>query len=305
MDQLVLKLGGYQGAKSVHTRAAVRFGEVLERETGGRVGFELIPDVIAIGRRSGDLPTMVEAGELALCYIATVRFSHDVPELRMFELPFVVRDREATMNALDGALGERLSESMQARTPYRALGFWDNGFRHFTNKVRPIRTPADCKGLRIRTQLSDLLGESMSALGFVPVPTDIKEFLERIAGNRFDAQENPLTNTYNFGMHKHHRYITMSGHFFGASAFVCNKVQYAAWPREVQQAVETAAREATALQHKLAAEEDDEILAKIDPKENEIIRLTPAERAAFVKAVEPVLERHRKDLDPRLFDYLR
>ena len=145
----------------------------------------------------------------------------------------------------------------------------------------------------------------MSALGFVPVPTDIKEFLDQIEGNRFEAQENPLTNTYNFGMHKHHRYITMSSHFFGASAFVCSKAQYASWPRDVQQAVETAAREATALQHKLAAEEDDEILAKIDPQENEIIRLTPTERAAFVKAVEPVLERHRGDLDPKLFAYLR
>ncbi len=53
MDRIVLKLGGYQGSKSVHTRAAVRFGEVLERESGGRVAFELVPDVLAIGRRSG------------------------------------------------------------------------------------------------------------------------------------------------------------------------------------------------------------------------------------------------------------
>ena len=52
----------------------------------------------------------------------------------MFELPFVVRDRAATMNALDGALGARLKERMQERTPFRALGFWDNGFRHFTNQ---------------------------------------------------------------------------------------------------------------------------------------------------------------------------
>src|SRR5687767_12840011 len=114
MDRIVLKLGGYQGSKSIHTRAAVRFGEVLERESGGRAAFELIPDVIALGRRSGDLPTMVESGELAFCYIATVRFSPDVPELRMFELPFVVRDRAATMRALDSALGERIKQSMQA-----------------------------------------------------------------------------------------------------------------------------------------------------------------------------------------------
>lgn len=305
MDRIVLKLGGYQGPKSVHTRAAVRFGDVLERETGGRAGFELVSDVIALGRLSGDLPKMVQSGELALCYMATIRFSPAVPELRMFELPFVVRDRGQAMDALDGELGARIRKTMEERTPFRALGFWDNGFRHFSNKVRPIRTPADCKGLRIRLQLSDLLAESLAAMGFVPIPTEIKEFLEGIGTDRFDAQENPLTNTYNFGMHKHHRYITMSGHFFGTSALVCSQAQYASWPRDVQQAVETAACEATALQHKLAAGEDDEILAKIDPKENEIITLTPAERAAFVKAVEPVLERHRGNLDPKLFDFLR
>jgi hypothetical protein len=68
--------------------------------------------------------------------------------------------------------------------------------------------------------------------------------------------------------------------------------------------VDTAAREATAYQHKLAAEEDDTILAQIDPKENDLIRLTPAEHDAFVAAVAPVLEKHRKELDPKLFDYL-
>ena len=105
-------------------------------------------------------------------------------------------------------------------------------------------------------------------------------------------------------MHKHHRYITMSGHFFGASALVCSQARHAGWPREVQRAVEMAAREATALQHELAAQEDDEILAKIDPNENEIVRFTPAEREMFVKAVEPVLERHRRDIDLALFAYL-
>ncbi len=73
----------------------------------------------------------------------------------------------------------------------------------------------------------------------------------------------------------------------------------------MQQAVELAAREATAYQHKLAAAADNEILAKLDPEQNELIRLSTTEHDAFVKAVEPVLVKHRKDLDPKLFDYLR
>jgi len=304
MKKITLRLGGYQGRNSVHTRAAARFGEVLEREAGSHAAFELVPDVLALGRKSGELPLMVESGELALCYMATVRFSPVLPELRMFELPFVVRDRARAMAALDGALGMLLKSEMQKKTRFRALGFWDNGYRHLTNSVRPIRRPSDCKGLRIRTQLSALQGETLAALGFVPIPVDIKEFVEQVATDRFQAQENPLTNTFNFNVHHYHRYVTLSGHFFGASAFVCSQAQYADWPREVQQAVELAAREATAYQHELAAAEDNEILAKLDPEQNELIRLSAAEHDAFVKAVEPVRERHRKDLDPKLFEYL-
>lgn len=304
MSRFTIRLGGYQGPQSVHTRGAVRFGEVLEREAGDVASFELVPDVLALGRPSGDLPAMVENGELELCYMSTVRFAPKVPELKLFELPFVVRDRARAMRALDGELGAMLKARMLDATPFRALGFWDNGFRHFTNSVRPIRTPADCRGLRIRTQISELHAETMAALGFEPIPVDIKEYVEQVATDRFHAQENPLTNTFNFNVHHYHRYITLSGHLFGLSALICNKARYSEWPAKVQQAVETAAKEATALQHRLAAEEDDEILAQIDPKENDIVRLTPAEQDAFVKAVEPVLAKHRGSLDAKLFDYL-
>jgi TRAP-type C4-dicarboxylate transport system substrate-binding protein len=305
MDPIVVKLGGYQGPTSINTRSAARFGEVLERGLGKRVEFELVGDVLALGRKSGELPEMVESGELSLCYMSTVRFAPAVPELKVLELPFVIRDRPAAIKALDGELGSVFTERMHERTPFRVLGFWDNGFRHFTNRVRPIRSPADCKGLRIRTQMSELHAEALAALGFEPISVDIKEFVEQVRTDRFQAQENPLTNTFHFGVHRLHRYITLSGHLFGASAFICNAKLYQSWPADVQQAIESAAREATALQRKLAAQEDIDVLAQIDPRENEVIKLSPAEHAAFVRAVEPMLARHRKTLDPRLFEYLR
>jgi TRAP-type transport system periplasmic protein len=235
--------------------------------------------------------------------MATIRFTQWAPELELFDLPFVVRSRASAQRALMGDLGERFQKAMDA-SPFRLLGIWDNGFRYFSNKVRPIRTPADCKGLRIRIQMSELIAETMSALGFVPLAVDIKEFTENIGSDRFDAQENPLTNIYNFGVHNHHRYITLSGHLFGAAAMITSKVRYLGWPEDVRAAVDEAARAATAYQHRLAAAEDDEVRKKLDPAKNEIIELTPTERAAFVEAVRPVLEKHRGKLDPKLFDYL-
>jgi TRAP-type C4-dicarboxylate transport system substrate-binding protein len=152
--------------------------------------------------------------------------------------------------------------------------------------------------------MSELHAEALAAMGFEPIPVDIKEFVEQVGTERFQAQENPLTNTFHFGVQRLHRFITLSGHFFGASAFVCNAKLYDSWPADVQQAVERAAREATALQRKLAAQEDEDVLAQIDPRQNEVIQLSPTEHDAFVKAVQPMVARHRKTLDPKLFEYL-
>ena len=301
MTPIHLKLGGYQEPASVHNRAAACFGELLQQKLGDRVTFELIGSVLKLGHRSGDLVPMVERGELSFCYMSTVRFSKAAPELQALELPFVVRDRTAAFKALDGEFGERARHSIDEKTACRLLGYWDNGFRHLTNRVRPIRAPADCRGIRIRTQMSELHGEVFRALGFVPIAADIKEFVEQIGGDRFEAQDNPLTNIYNFGVHNFHRYITLTGHFWGASVLVCNAAHYRGWPREVQAAVDAAAKDATAYQRQLAAAEDAEILAKLDPAKNEVIRLSDAERGAFVKAVEPVLAKYRKALAPGVF----
>ncbi len=304
MNPIVIKFGGYQKPASIHNRAAAHFGELIRQRLGDRIRFELIGNVLDLGRPSGDLPVMVERGELSLCYISTVRFTKPVPEFKLFELPFVVRDRASVQRALAGELGELFKRRMRESTPLRLLGIWDNGFRHITNKVRPIRMPADCRGLRIRTQMSSLHGEALAALGFVPIAADVKQLVQEIAGDTFDAQENPLTNTWNFGVHNFHRYISLTGHFFGATTMICNEQHYLSWPPDVQAAVDEAARQATALQLKLAAAEDEEILRKIDPRQNEVIRLTAEEHAAFVAALQPVLAKYRGELDPKLFAYL-
>ena len=301
---ITIKFGGYQKPASINTRAAAFFGEILRQKLGNRVEFELIGDVLQLGLKSGDLLPMLARGELSCCYISSVRFTHAVPEFKLLELPFVVKDRRSINAALDGGLGDQFKRRVRDTMPVRILGFWDNGFRHLTNSVRPIRAPADCSGLRIRTQMSELHAEVFRTLGFQPLPADVKEFVDEIATGKFQAQDNPLTNIYNFSVHNYHRYITLSGHFFGAGALACNEAQYQSWPPEVRAVVAGAALEATVLQRRLAAAEDAEVLAKLDPRNNEVIRLTGAEQAAFVDAVQPVLAKYREELGPELFSYL-
>src|SRR2546425_5862648 len=296
--KIPIKFGGYQEPASIHNRAAAHFGELLEQKLADRVTFELIGSILKLGRPSGDLVPMVERGELSFCYMSTVRFSRTAPELQLLELPFVVEDRRTAVRALDGEYGETARRHVEERTACRLLGYWDNGFRHLSNRVRPIRTPEDCRGIRIRTQMSDLHGEVFRALGFEPIASDVKEFVEQIGGERFQAQDNPLTNIYNFGVHRHHRYITLSGHFWGASAIVCNAAHYASWPAEVRAVVDAAAREATAYQRPPAGAGGAAVIARLDPAQNDVIRLTAAQRDAFVRAVQPGRGKNSRQPDP-------
>src|SRR5262244_4515562 len=106
MNQILMRLGGYQEPASIHNRAAARFGELLRERLGERVVFELIGSIVKLGRPAGDLVPMVERGELSFCYMSTVRFSRAAPELQLLELPFVVPDRAVAFAALDGEYGE-------------------------------------------------------------------------------------------------------------------------------------------------------------------------------------------------------
>lgn len=305
MSAIIMRFGGYQKPASIHNRAAAFFGELLKQRLGVAIEFQLIGSILdELGRPSGQLPDMVASGELSFCYMSTVRFTKPAPELSILELPFLVQNRQAAYDTFDGAYGDLVKRHIRENSPFRLLGIWDNGFRHLSNSVHPIRKPEDCRGLRIRTQLSALQGESFRALGFEPIAVDIKEFTENIGSGRFDAQDNPLTNIYNFGVHNYQRYITLTGHFYGASAMICNEVEYQSWPPAVRAAVDAAAPAATAFQRRLAAAEDMEMMAKFDSGNAEVIRLTDTERAAFVAALRPVVDRHRKDFDPELFDRL-
>src|SRR3954468_17894612 len=135
MARIAIRFGGYQKPASIHSRAAVRFGDTLRKKLGDQLSFELIGDVLALGRGSGDLLPMVERGELECCYISTVRFTQQVPEFKLMELPFVVKDRASIIKALDGGLGDFFKRRVREATPFQVPGFWDNGFRHFSNRL--------------------------------------------------------------------------------------------------------------------------------------------------------------------------
>lgn len=303
MTSIDIKLGGYQPPTSVHNRAAEIFGLELNARVGDAVAFEMNGNMVeSDGIQAIDLPKMVDRGDLDMCYFASSYLADDVPEVAIFDLPFLVHSREKAYAALDGELGELLAKKFQENTGLRILAYWDNGFRHFTNGVRPLREPTDCQGLKIRTMNSEMHQQSFKLLGFEPTFVDVRDLVEAAKSGRIDAQENPLTNTYKFGTYHYHRYITLSGHFFGMVMLMVHEKTFQSWPEDVQKAVQEAADIATKAQRGFAVAEDDDVLAALDPAENEIIELSDEERADFEKAVEPLLQEQREKLGDQLFE---
>jgi C4-dicarboxylate-binding protein DctP len=300
----IVRFGGYQSPASVHTKAAQAFGEHLSGALGAAVRFELTGNVIDLGQSARDLLTMVETGALDLCYFSASYLAERVPEMALLDLPFTFSDRAKVYSLLDGPLGDYLADRLKATTGYRLLGFWDNGFRHFSNSVRPIRRPEDCRDLRIRTLFSDAHQEVFRALGFDPVALDVKDLLSGIEEGTVVAQENPLTNIFNFDIHKKHRYITLSAHFFGAAVLLCNAESLDNWPDSVRASVLDSAAVATAEQRRLAGAEDDEMLRKFRDTDVDIVELDDAERQSFADAVRPLIEAQRARFGDKLFRYL-
>ncbi len=294
MPPIHIRFGGYQPPASVHNKAAEVLGHALATRLGASVPFELNGNIVAFGYQAADLLTMVESGVMTMGYFSASYLAARVPEFALLDLPFTINDRQKAYAVLDGALGRLLADKLHAITGFRLLALWDNGFRHLTNAVRPIRTPRDCVGLRLRTLFSDVHQRVFQLLGFEPVALDVKELIAGVQSGAIEAQENPLTNIYHFGIHRYHRYITLSGHFFGAAVLLCHRPSYACWPTEVRQAIEESVHDATAAQRRFAAAEDDDVLTKLRLAQNEIIHLTDAERAPFVAAVAPVLDEQRR-----------
>jgi TRAP-type transport system periplasmic protein len=304
MEPVRIRFGGYQPPTSVHTKAAEVLGNVLTRRLGQAIHFDLNSNIVASGHNAADLLPMVEHGTLTLCYFSMSYLVDRIPQVGLLDTPFLFTDRARAYAVLDGPFGQFLAERIRAKTGFQLLAFWDNGFRHISNAVRPIRTPADCAGLRLRTQPSPLHGKLFTLLGFTPVALDVKELLAGVQSGSIDAQENPLTTMFHFGIHTCHRYITLSSHLFGAAVVLCHRHSYESWPAEVRQALHAAVAEATAVQRRLASAADDEVLTRLHPSQNEIVSLTATEHALFVAAVAPLVNEQRQIFGEEIFRYM-
>jgi TRAP-type C4-dicarboxylate transport system substrate-binding protein len=299
-------MGGYGPPSTTCSRALKVMGERLERDFGRAVDVQYIWNVMDLGYKGSDLLWMAEHGILTLSYQSTSYLADRVPELELADLPFLFDGLADARAAMDGKFGAWLSARIEERIPgYRILGYFENGYRHLSNRLRPVRAPADLAGMKIRLMPGRVHARSFELQGAVPFSVDIKEGLEAIVSGRVDAQENPFANTVDYGAHKAHRYHTVTGHCYLSRGIYLNRAQFESWPRELQLGMQDAARAAVAAQRELAVEEEARARQAIEAVGGEILELTATERAAFARNVKPLHDEARARTGDKVFALLR
>lgn len=294
-DPPVVRIGGYAPRDSTHSLAVEKFCQAL-RASGLSISTDVRWNILDEGRPASDLLDLVEAGELTLCYFSTSYLCARVPALDVLDLPFRFATVQEAHGALDGELGEVLTAQTEQATGFRVLGYWENGFRHLTNRLRPVRSPADCAGMRMRLQPSRLHEQMADLWGAIPVPTDLAKGIAMLKEGDVDAQENPLANTIAYGIDAVHRYVTLTGHVYGARGLYAHRATLDALSPDEQAAIAKAARQAIAWQRSAAEAKEASCRQMLERGGAEIIDLTPAEHAVFMTSVTSLHDELRRVL---------
>ena len=305
-ETIQIRMGGYGPPTTTCSRGLKIMGDRLAVQFGKAVDVKYIWNILDFGYKASDLLWMAEHGILTLVYQSTSYLADRVPELEIADLPYLFDGLRDARAAMDGRLGAWLSRRIEERIPgYRLLGYFENGYRHVSNRLRQVRTPADLKGMRIRLMPGKVHARSFELLGAVPYSLDLKPGLEAVVSGKVDAQENPFANTVDYGAHKVHRFHTLTAHCYLSRGIYMNRAEFERWPQDLQQGIQKAAREAIAAQRELAVEEEQTARKAIESAGGDVLELTADERAAFARAVRPLHDEARKRFGEEVFALLQ
>jgi TRAP-type C4-dicarboxylate transport system substrate-binding protein len=302
MDPVTIRMGGYGPPDTGFSRALTRIGGRLTRRFGDQVDVKYVWNIMDFGYRAEDILWLVESGVLTLGYQSSSYLTDRVPTLGFVDLPFLFQSNAQARAAMDGVLGELLVKAIEERTGHRILGWFENGFRHISNRLRPVRRPADLAGMRIRVLPSEVQKRTFALLGAMPMRMDLTEAIRMIASGELDAQENPLANTVVYGVHKFHHFHTLTSHFYISRPIFVNRAQFDAWAPELQQELRAAVADAVTFQRGIALEEHETARQAILAEGCEIIEPDPDAHREFVAAVAPMYAQARNTYGAHLFD---
>ena len=284
-----IRMAGYGPPTTGFSKALKFIGDRLIAEFGDGVAVDYVWNIMDHGHKAEDILTLVENGEITLAYQSSSYLTDRVPELGFVDLPFLFANNTQARAAMDGALGEFLVRKTEDRVGYRILGWYENGFRHISNRLRPIHLPADMKGMKIRVLQSEIHRRTFELLGAHAMRMDLSEAIAMIKAGTLDAQENPLANTVTYGVHKFHKFHTLTSHFYISRPIFLHRASFDGWPDDLKRAMQAAITESVRFQRELGIEENEISRKAIQDAGCEIVALTEKEHLAFVDAVQPLL----------------
>ena len=296
-----IRMAGYGPPTTGFSKSLKFIGDRLEGQFGDRVAIEYIWNIMDQGYKAEDILTLVENGEMTLGYQSSSYLTDRVPELGFVDLPFLFANNAQARGAMDGELGAFLARKTEERINYRILGWFENGFRHISNRLRPVHLPADLKAMKIRVLPSEIQKRTFELLGAIAMRMDLTEAIAMIKAGTLDAQENPLANTVTYGVHKFHKFHTLTSHFYISRPIFFHRPSFDAWPDDLKRAMQKAVTEAVAFQRMLAIEEHEQSRKAIEDAGCEIVELSAKEHAVFVDAVQPLLVDARKIYGDAMF----
>jgi C4-dicarboxylate-binding protein DctP len=285
-EPVVIKFSHVTAKNTPKGEAAEYFKKLAEERTGGRVRVEVYPNSVLY--KDGEEMEMLQIGAVQMLAPSLAKFGPlGVREFEVFDLPFLFDGYDDLHKVTQGPVGRALLKKLEAKG-ITGLAFWDNGFKVMSAN-RPLRTPADFKGLKMRIQSSKVLDQEMRDLGALPQVTALSEAYQALQTGVVDGTENPPSNLYTQRMHEVQKFVAVSNHGYLGYAVIVNRTFWSGLPPTIRRTLEGAMRDATVYVNQLAKQENDDALEAVRKAGRaQVYALTAEERLSWKKALLPV-----------------
>jgi tripartite ATP-independent transporter DctP family solute receptor len=278
----VLKLGHIAEVSHPYAQGADHFAKLVTEKSGGDMEVQVFPS-----SQLGSQKDMTEGliyGTIDMVLTGTADLGQFQPKMSLFDLPFLFKDRAHAYKALD-TVGMELGQELEPRG-LKLLGYMENGIRHLTNNVRPVKTPADMDGLKIRVMSNKIYIETIKSLGGSPTPMAFGELYSAMQQGTVDGQENPSAHIYTKRFFEVQKYASLTAHAYAPEPVLISMITWSKLSDAQKAIIQEAAKEAIAWQRELSTKEDNEYWDKI--KATGKIEVIEVDRKPFMEATQPV-----------------
>ena len=286
---VTLRLGHTLAITDPFHLAATKFAELAAAKTNGKLKVEVYPSA-QLGK-DRELIEQMKMGTLDMSIQGNNNYDPFLPQVVIFDLPFLFKDRQQAFKALDGPVGREVYKELLDKQGIRVLSLPENGFRQITTGKKPINSLADLKGMKMRVPEVKLYIDTWRALGANPTPITFAELFTALQQGVVDGEENALGLIYASNFYEVQKYLAIVNYTYDPAPLVIAEKKYQSLPPDMQKAISEAAIEARDYQRKFVMGRDDELLDKLKTAG---MKVTYPNRDEFVKAVQPVINDFKK-----------